>query len=150
MPNSITAYKTAFSHLHVKVVDGRRFPNKAVLLVSIMELVRCGYIVNNRIFLCDTIRMAFEYNWRIYIGTEPPSVWAPFWHMRKESFWHFKPLHTLEVINKLARPDETASVGKMKREIDYAYLDEELFDIILTQVGRTELLSVLKDNFLSQ
>lgn len=148
MPNSLTAYKNAFSHLHVKIEGGKRFPNKAILLISIMELVRCGYILKNQINLDDTIKVSFEYNWRMYIGTEPPIVWTPFWHMKKEPFWHFKPLHTLETIENLARPGETASIGKMKREIEYAYLDEILFEIIQSQIGRTELLAILKENYL--
>lgn len=148
MPSSLTAYKNAFSHLHVKIEGGRRFPNKAILLISIMELVRCGYILNNQINLDDTIRVSFDYNWRMYIGTEPPTVWTPFWHMKKEPFWHFKPLHSLDAVEKLARTGETASIGKMKREIEYAYLDEVLFDIIQSQMGRSELLAVLKENYL--
>lgn len=148
MSNSLIAYKNAFSNLHVKIEGGRRFPNKAILLISIMELVRCGYIMKNQIYLDDTIKVSFEYKWRMYIGTEPPIVWTPFWHMKKEPFWHFKPLHTLEAIENLARPGETASIGKMKREIEYAYLDEILFEIIQSQMGRTELLAILKENYL--
>lgn len=131
------------------MVGGRKFPNKAILLISVMELVRCGYIVCNRIELDDSIRQAFEYYWKVFVNNTPPTVWTPFWHMKKESFWHFKPLHTLDAIENLARPGETASIGKMKREIEYAYFDNDLFRIIQSQSGRTELLAVLKQHFLT-
>lgn len=148
MLSSLTTYKNEFAHLHVKIEGGRRFPNKAILLISIMELVRCGYILNNQINLDDTIRVSFEYNWRKYIGTKAPTVWTPFWHLKKEPFWHFKPLHTLEAIEKLARPGESASIGKMKREIEYAYLDEELFEILKSNHGRSELIHTLKNCYI--
>lgn len=148
MLNNIATYEKAFSNLHVKIVGGRKFPNKAILLISVMELVRCGYILKNQINWDDTIKVSFEYNWRMYIGTEPPIVWTPFWHMKKEPFWHFKPLHTLEAIENLARPGETASIGKMKREIEYAYLDEELFEIMKSNHGRSELIDTLKSCYI--
>lgn len=149
MLNNIVLYKNAFLNLHVKIVDGRKFPNKVILLISVMDLVRCGYIVDNRIRLDNTICTAFEYNWKVFVDSTPPTVWTPFWHMKKESFWHFYPIHTLADIDRLVKPGETASLGRMKREIKYAYLDNELFNIIQETSGRTELLTVLKTDFLS-
>lgn len=40
MLNSIAAYRSAFSNLHVKVVGGRKFPTKTILLIS-RPLTRC-------------------------------------------------------------------------------------------------------------
>ena len=62
MLNNIVSYKEAFSNLHVKIVDERKFPNKAILLISVMNLVRCGYITDNRIRLDNTIGVAFDYS----------------------------------------------------------------------------------------
>lgn len=150
MQNNINFYKEAFSNLHVKIVGGRRFPNKAILLISLMDLIRCGYIVDNKIWFDNTLRASFEYNWRIFINHNAPSVWIPFWHMKKESFWHFFPIHSLSNIELLVASGETASLGKMKSEIEYAYLDNELFNIMKEPIGRTELFSVLKANYLTR
>ncbi len=147
MLNNIVLYKNAFLNLHVKTVDGRRFPNKAILLISVMDLVRCGYIVGNRIRLDNTICAAFEYSWKVFVNSVPPTVWTPFWHMKKEPFWHFQPIHALADIDRLVKPGETASLGKMKKEIEHAYLDNELFNIIQDPFGRTELFAVLKTVF---
>lgn len=130
MNNSINTYKNAFANLHVKVIDGRKLPNKAILLISVMDLVRCGYISENCIKLDDTIKIAFENNWKIFVNTNTPIVWTPFWHMKKESFWHFKPIHSLKDIENLVRSGETASISKMRNEIEYAFLDDALFEII--------------------
>lgn len=148
MLNDMSIYTTAFSHLHVKVMDGRRFPNKAILLISVMELIRCGYILTNKIYLDNTIRIAFEYNWRLFINTLPPSIWTPFWHMKKEFFWHFQPVHTLDDVEKLSGPGETATIGKMKSEIEYAYLDKDLFILMQSSNGRSELFNILKTTYL--
>ena len=148
MQNNIVLYKELFSNLHVKMVDGRKYPNKPILLFSVMELVRCCYIVENKIQLDQTISAAFEYNWRVLVNSASPTVWTPFWHMKKEPFWHFHPIHNLSDIDRLVNPGETASLRKMKREIEYAYLDNELFKIIQEPSGRTELFTVLKTNYL--
>ncbi len=144
MLNNIVSYKEAFSNLHVKIVDERKFPNKAILLISVMNLVRCGYITDNRIRLDNTIGVAFDYYWRMFINSTSPIVWTPFWHMKNERFWHFQPIYTLADIDEIVKPGETASLGKMKKVIKYAYLDNELFNIIQEPYGRTELFTVLK------
>ena len=148
MLNNIATYEKAFSNLHVKIVGGRKFPNKAILLISVMDLVRCGYIVGNKIELDDTIRVAFEYYWKVFVNDTPPTVWTPFWHMKKEFFWHFKPIHTIADIDALAKPGETASIRKMKREIEYAYLDSDLFALIQKPSCREQLFSALRANYL--
>lgn len=61
-----------------------------------------------------------------------------------ERFWHFQPIYTLADIDEIVKPGETASLGKMKKVIKYAYLDNELFNIIQEPYGRTELFTVLK------
>ena len=116
MLNNIATYEKAFSNLHVKIVGGRKFPNKAILLISVMDLVRCGYIVGNKIELDDTIRVAFEYYWKVFVNDTPPTVWTPCW--------------------------------PMKREIEYAYLDSELFALIQKPSCREQLFSALRANYL--
>ena len=147
MLNNIAVYEKAFSNLHVKIVGGKKFPNKAILLISVMDLVRCGYIVGNKIELDDTIRLAFQYYWKVFVNDTPPKVWTPFWHMKKESFWHFRPIHTTADIDALAKPGETASIGKMKREIECVYLDSELFNLIQEPSCREQLFSILMINY---
>lgn len=144
----IDIYKSQFGNLHVKITNCKKAQNKAIMLISVMELIRCKYITSNSIFIDDTIVEAFNANWNLYVGENPPTAWASFWHMKDEPFWHFSPLNSVDDIEKLVAPGETASVGKMKSVIEYAYLDEDLFEIMKTTNGRTSLFEVLKENYL--
>lgn len=71
--NIVEQYKYCFEHMSVKITNGQRKPNKAIMLLSVIDLIRCGYITENRILIEDTIQEAFEYNWRKYIKSSPPT-----------------------------------------------------------------------------
>lgn len=144
----IETYRTYFSNLHVKITNGEKAPNKAILLLSIMELIRRGHIVSNHIYIDDVVKDTFESLWSSYIKTPPPTVWTPFWHMKYEPFWYFQPIHSEKDIENLVRPGQTASVGKMKSEIRYAYLDNDLYEHMNTVEGRQTLRTFLKSYYL--
>ena len=54
----------------------------------------------------------------------------------------------MEDIESLVTPGETASFGKMKSAIQYAYFDEDLFLNLCTEEGRTSLFNVLRKKYL--
>lgn len=147
---SIDQYKYLLEHLSVKITNGQKKPNKAIMLLSVMDLIRCGYVTDNRIYIEDTIQEAFEYNWQKYVNSNPPTGWTPFWHLKNEPFWHFKPINSMDEINGLTKPGETASLSKMKSAIAYAYLDESLFLILSKPKGRTILTELLVDTYIRQ
>lgn len=145
---SLETYVGQFRSLHTKISSGKKLPNKAILLFSVMDLVRCGYITSNRIDIENTIQEAFEDNWRKYVNSKPPTVWIPFWHLSKESFWHFKPIRYEEDIRSLVNPGETASLSKMRSAIQYAYVDDELFFIFTHHNTRDVLIETLLEEYI--
>ena len=145
---SIDQYKYFLGNMSVKITNGQKKPNKAIMLLSVIDLIRCGYITKNKICIEDTIQEAFDFNWRKYIDNNPPTCWTPFWHLNNEPFWHFKPKISLDEINGLTKPGETASLLKMKTAIDYIYLDDTLFSLMLNQESRTLLKEVLINNYI--
>ena len=144
----LSLYKKQFCDLHVKITDGKRMPHKAILLISIIDLLNCGYITSNKIYLDDTIKDTFELNWLKFIKTKPPTVWTPFWHMKKELFWHFCPITSHKEIEDLVGPGETASIGKMRTSIRYAYLDNELYYLLKSSEERDALYYILVSTYL--
>lgn len=140
---SIYQYKYLLEHMSAKITNGQKKPNKAIMLLSVMDLIRCGYVRNNRIYIEDTIQEAFEYNWHMYVNSNSPSPWTPFWHLKNEPFWHFCPINSLEEIDILVKPGETATVNKMKSIIKYAYLDSELFNYFNDNYCRNKLIEAL-------
>lgn len=144
----LTLYKHLFCNLHVKITNGQKMPNKAILLISIIDLLNCGYLSSNQIKFDDAIKEAFELNWLKFINTKPPTVWTPFWHMKKEPFWHFCPITSLDEIENLVEPGATASIGKMTKTIRYAYLDNELYNILKSSKERDDLYYILVSTYI--
>ena len=148
MMETIEKYCKLFANLNAKITNGIKQPNKAIMLLCVMELVRCGYIKDNIIPIEDTIKFAFVDVWRKYFPNTPPSPWTPFWHLKNESFWHFKPKYSKEDIDSLVSPEETASVGKMQTVISYAYLDHELFSLLRIKSCREVLIARLIESYI--
>lgn len=139
-------YINEFSSLEVNKTNGNIAPHKAVLLITIMDMISNNIIVDNRIPLDEKVHERFIECWNNYVTNEydfKPHVWTPFWHLKKEPFWHFKPLDNSIDINKLVPSGQTASIGLMRKNIQYAYLDSELFDIILIKNAMKELKGLL-------
>lgn len=144
---SIDLYKYLLEHMSVKITNGQKTTNKAIMLLSVIDLIRCGYITDNKIYIEDTIQEAFEYNWRKYVNPIPPTCWTPFWHMKKEDFWHFALAANIQTVDEIVPANETASVGKMRSCIMYAYIDEEFYELLQDSVYRNIYRQLLLDTY---
>lgn len=144
----ISFYKQLLSNLSVKIIDGQKKPNKAILLLAVIDLMRCGYITENKIFIDKTLELSFNDMWQLYVDNNPPSCWTPFWHLRTEYFWHFKPKKTLFEIENLVPPGWTASLNRMKGTIEYAYFSDDFYQLLKENHTRDMIVSVLCDTYL--
>lgn len=103
--------------------------------------------------MTDDLKTAFEQRWSMHINANSSykcTVWTPFWHLGYESFWNFEPQKgvSLDFIKTLAE-GHTASIGKMKQYIQYAKLDEELFNLFHKPDSRDILNNTLLATWLS-
>lgn len=94
-------YAEAFKRLNVKVTYGRRAPHKAILLLSVIDLIETGVITSNMIYYTQQLDSQFRNNWIRYIafldGHAARSA-TPFFHMSHEPFW------TLKINDKSQQP----------------------------------------------
>ena len=142
-------YAKEFACLSVGVFGGRKLPHKAILLISIMNMIETDVIEENKIPLDKTISSAFISTWKNYFnGARVPSVWIPFWYMKSESFWHFKAAKSEELLSALLSFAGHPSVGQMRPIIRYAYLDRALFDYLENEGCRGKLKEVLINNYI--
>lgn len=136
-------YLELFSCLHVKVTAGQRAPHKAILLLSVIDLIETGVITSNRIFYNRELDSQFRHNWVRYVayldGYSARSA-TPFFHMSHEPFWSLVLKdgcsHTekeLADARIYMRPD------KMNESIDYALIDADLFELLMDNVVRAKL-----------
>lgn len=136
-------YEQEFANLSVGVSKGKKLPHKAILLIALMNLIETGVITGNRIELDNVIANAFSSTWNKYFDTKIPTVWTPFYHLKGESFWHFKANGNEDKLSDLLSFGGTPSVGKMRPIIKYAYLDKALFDYMEDNGCREKLREVL-------
>ena len=139
-------YSTAFSSLHTAKIAGKQAPHKAVLLLSIMDLVEIGIISSPRVELSEALEVTFARVWKHYIGTSiifTPKVATPFWHLQNEPFYRLYTNYGQLISGGTGR----YSI-KWLRENTYAMLDEKLFQLMQDQNARAELRVTLVSTYL--
>lgn len=147
----LEGYEKEFANMSVSTVKGKKLPHKAVLLLGIMKLVEDGTLTENRIELDKVIANAFSYCWKKYFGdVKLPSIWIPFWYLKSESFWHFKPNGNDDLLRGLLQFAGHPSVGQMRPVIKYAYLDKALFDYMENEYCRGKLSEILLHSYINQ
>ena len=148
----LAKYIDQFANLNVNISNGSCAPHKPILLLTIISLIDSGDIWENVIRPTDKIRAIFEALWINYVPKELPfavAPWTPFWHLKNEPFWHFKPKEIGFDIDSLAEPGQTAKIGEIRDNIAYAYLDQELFDILQYKEIRAVLQRQRIETYLS-
>lgn len=139
-------YSTAFSSLHTAKIAGKQAPHKAILLLSIMDLVEAGIIISPRIELSEALEGTFAKVWKRYIGTSiifTPKVATPFWHLQNEPFYRLY-MNSGQLIN--------GGTGRYSipwlRENTYAMIDPELLALMQDTNSCAELRTVLIGQYL--
>lgn len=139
-------YISLFSSLHTAKIAGKQAPHKAVLLLSIMDLVEAGIITSPRIELSEALQGTFARVWKRYIGTSrifTPKVATPFWHMQNEPFYRLFMNNDQQLTGGIGRYSVT-----WLRENTYAMIDHELLKLMQDENSRAELRTVLIGQYL--
>ncbi len=144
--SKLEKYLHDFVSLKTATIAGRQAPHKPILLLAIMELIGEGKIKENHIVLSEELVSRFSMIWTQYIGKDAPfqqKVTTPYWHLQNEPFYHlyFKDGSKADDI---VNPYSTAKL----RQIVYASLDDELFDLMRGESARDDLSTVLIINYL--
>lgn len=143
-------YLSEFASLSVGSSNGKKLPHKAILLISIMNLIEKGIIEYNRIELSNSIVEEFYNSWNKYMDNiKVPTVWTPFYHLKSESFWHFKSTGDDKKLLDFLDFGGTPSIGKMRKFIKYAFLDKDLFQYMENDSCRQKLKDVLVTSFIN-
>ena len=120
----LSYYINCFSTLHTMKIQEKPAPHKALLLLSVIDLVEQGVITDSRVPLSDVLERQFKQNTARYLesnSTYDPKINYPYYHMRSESFGELISTTTNPV------PDiSNYSTSNLKTHIAYARIDAEL------------------------
>ena len=133
----VSFYKDAFSSLHCSICKGKVNIAKPLLLLSILELIGDG-MQNNRIEI-KRIKEKYEEHQKQYAATTPYQY--PLYFLENEEFFHLK-------WKKARIKTNTPSAKLIRENIEYAFLDNALWDLLQEQQMRDFFQTLLVNNFL--
>ncbi|MFN6559952.1 MAG: HNH endonuclease [Nostoc sp. ChiSLP01] len=138
-------YYKSFSQLNVSSSSKRGNAHyKPILVLTVIDLITRGVINDNQIPVSEELIQTFERYWSI-LGSKSykGGLHYPFFHLQSEGFWHlvFKPEF------KGLQPKTT---NKLKEAVEYAYLDNELFNFLQDEFLRQELIDSLVTTFFQE
>ena len=140
-------YLDCFSSLNTMKKNGLHAPHKALLLLSVIDLIERGIITDCRIFLSDELIHQFKQNSSSHIANcklFQPQINYPYYHMRSEPFWNLIPMNG-EHIDEISN----FSLSNLRKKIAFAVFDIELFDLLQnSSSARIALRSILINTYI--
>ncbi|RCJ20231.1 HNH endonuclease [Nostoc sp. ATCC 43529] len=118
-------------------------PNKPILLLSIIEMVSQGQIKGNQIPLSAELIATFLKLWSRLEPLRNPDIGLPFYHLVSDGFWHYQPKPGFESL--IAAKVKIRTPNIIRQTVEYAYLDDELWEIMQNPQERSILTNVLID-----
>ena len=132
-------YCKCFANLNVSSNKKRgEAQYKPILILSVLELITQGDIVNNHIPVSDELIATFKKYWSILSANSSyqGGLHYPFFHLQSDGFWHLK---FKETFNGL----QAKTTNKLKAAVEYAYLDDKLFNLLQDSFTRQILIDSL-------
>ena len=113
-------------------------PHKAVMLLSVIDLVASGDASDNKFRLSPELMEHFRrYFDAVKSESDSCTPINPFFYMRSEPFWHHRAAPGKEAIcEALSSPGGRKKLGEI---IDHAFLDDGLFALLLDGAKRAEI-----------
>ncbi|NHA14138.1 HNH endonuclease [Thioalkalivibrio sp. XN279] len=149
---SLSAYQEKFRELKVNQAGGRYSPHKICMLLAVLDMARSGALTRNRIEYSPALLERFlEYFDAVRSPGDHPKPNYPFFHLkgslqgRRASFWHLKAKPGREAVLRTMR--SARSPQDIEENIEYAYLDYELFELLQDPVAIDLLSATLAETW---
>jgi putative restriction endonuclease len=141
-------YAQKIIRLNCAKVQGRTILAKPIFLIAIISAIQEKHITQNQFYWnpADTGYQKLKELYKdTYIGYLPciyqTPLYKPFFHLKHERFWHLK------VRGDIQEP-KSSSINYLKNNVDYAYLDTDLWDLLQDPAVREEYKELIIDFYL--
>ena len=136
-------YKTAILQLKRGNYNGHVSNAKTYYLLSILERIDKGLLVDNKIKFDDESKKFYEIQCLAYKDVVTPFV-KPYFHLSSSLFYHIKWTKGTKVESYAKTPS-----GKfLKEKSEYAYLDDSLWELLKGAEYRKEIKQLIVKTFL--
>lgn len=130
-------YKSSLLTMNQKVTKGKGNIAKPVLMLAIIDLINEGYIIGNQILYDEMLISTYNRIFRSYSDVVT-LIQYPFYYMRNDDFYSIK-----------GKAEKKTPSGKYIRDnIEYAYLDDGLWELLQDQPTRDEFRELIVKNYL--
>lgn len=145
LDKNVDYYLNKLAQLRIDRSHGRPAPHKPILLLSIIDLIERGIITSNEIELSPEIVSTFLNYWNALYPAQKGIVALPFFHLKSDGFWHLVPNDGYEKSFNLIR--HIKSSYQIRDMVRHAYLDNELFALLLLDINRTMFRRVIINGY---
>lgn len=143
MQKDLNYYIRCFTSLNVNTVGGKA-PYQPLLLLAILELVEQQLIQENKIYLSLELISTFaKFRSQLSTPNYQADLAQPFFFLSraKNPFWYLQPSVGSE--NILESGVRLNRLSLLRKNIDYAKLDDELFDLLKSPINRAALIAAI-------
>jgi len=143
---TLNNYINSFQRLHVSRSQGVA-PHKLVLLISVLDEIESGRIIENKICITPELVATFKENWATLVDSKifTPTFALPFYHLKNDKFWHLVTFPGCEIA--VTSSNSIRSFSPLKAAVDCASFDEVLFQYLVQPDKRAMLRIILLDTY---
>jgi putative restriction endonuclease len=134
----LSEYIQRFETLNVARRNEGFSPHKPSMLLAVIGMIESGLQRENKIYfsheLLERYREIFDF---VRTESDHANPHFPYFHLKSEKFWHLHPVSGRGAALQSMRT--VSSVRNVKENIEYAYLDDELFRLLNDPKSRSLL-----------
>lgn len=123
-------------------------PHKAIAFLSIIQGIEEGRYRKNCFYYDSTYKEIFSNLFYKYASNKDSNrPYTPFFHLKSTKFWNLIPKNGKEEV--LENATSVGGPGKLQELVEYAIIDEEIFNLLCDSVVRKEIKDYLIKNLKS-
>lgn len=137
-----------FAGLKVDRTKGAAAPHKAILLLSLLQSIDSGEIIENRCFITSDLVARFKDNWHALVHNDKfnPNFSLPFFHLKNDNIWHLRTFPGKEI--QTTSSGSIRSFSALKNVVAYGYFSDEIYALLKIQVNRELVKQALLTKYL--
>lgn len=139
-------YIERFGKLKTAYSKSRPAPHKALLLLSVIDIIENGTITSSGIELSDALIEIFKSNVKDLFKDDffKPAIDQPFFFKKSESFWQL----VVNDVSDLELKSTFFSVVNLRKRFRYALIDTDLFVLLKDNSNREILRNELLNKYI--
>ncbi len=142
MSRDIDTWTERLARLRVDRSRGFPAPHKALLLLSLLDMVDEGVVSSPEVTLTPELADTFQSYWRaLFPESKPGAMYLPFFHLRSDGFWNLVPVAGCE--SELSHMRKATSYVELRRTVRHAALDEDFWEVLQDAKMRQQLRRAL-------